>query len=276
VIAKLKADGWDFAPDKTKVLMLTHNVLASEQGYASLSTIFPYSDLYIKKEDDYIAFFADKLEPACEAFTRRHYGEMFSILGDAAPRFLSHEEKTKCSEVMQGLIALRVSGSIGEVIDYIREKGYPRLPDSVVRREDVSRTWQSKDGEEVPEAISRSRALREVAYREVMALDQYIDGHTPFATKHSVKGDEFENVLVVLGRGWNRYNFDQFLEWASMPSTIPADKRDTFERNRNLFYVCCSRPTTRLTLFFTQLLSEKSLNTLKSWFGSDPVHDFVP
>lgn len=276
VIAKLKTDGWNFAPDKTKVLMLTHNVLASEQGYASMSTIFPYSDLYIKKEDDYIAFFADKLEPACEAFGQRHYGKMFSILEDAAPRFISHGEKTKWNEVMQGLVALRASGSIGDVIDYIQEKGYPRLSDSVLRREESSRSWQSQDGEEVPESIRRSRALREVAYREVIALDQYIDGHTPFATKHSVKGDEFENVLVVLGRGWNRYNFDQFLEWAAAPSTIPADKRDTFERNRNLFYVCCSRPTTRLALLFTQLLSEKSLSTLKNWFGDGAVRDFAP
>jgi DNA helicase II / ATP-dependent DNA helicase PcrA len=39
-IKKLKGDGWDFAADKTKILMLTHNVLASEQGYANLAKVF--------------------------------------------------------------------------------------------------------------------------------------------------------------------------------------------------------------------------------------------
>lgn len=31
---RLSSEGWDFAPNKTKILMLTHNVLAAEQNYA--------------------------------------------------------------------------------------------------------------------------------------------------------------------------------------------------------------------------------------------------
>lgn len=125
----------------------------------------------------------------------------------------------------------------------------------------------------IPPSYTRVRNMRARPYAEMMALVKYLDGHTPFATKHSVKGDEFENVLVVLGRGWNLYNFDQFLEMAASPATVPPDKRDFFERNRNLFYVCCSRPTTRLALLFTQALSNPSLQTLRAWFGANHVHD---
>jgi DNA helicase-2/ATP-dependent DNA helicase PcrA len=96
------------------------------------------------------------------------------------------------------------------------------------------------------------------------------------ATKHSVKGDEFENVVVVLGRGWNLYNFNQYLEWAAAPNTVSATDRETYERNRNLFYVCCSRPTTRLALLFTQLLSNDALTTLAGWFGTAEVRGFAP
>ena len=92
--------------------------------------------------------------------------------------------------------------------------------------------------------------------------------------KHSVKGDEFENVLVVLGRGWNKYNFDQYLEWAGS-GIVPADKQDAYERNRNIFYVSCSRSTTRLALLFTQKLSQASIQTLQSWFGAAAVQAFV-
>ena len=123
--------------------------------------------------------------------------------------------------------------------------------------------WRGR--EEPPRRIQQTRQLRDVPYREVIALDRFIDGHTPFATKHSVKGDEFENVLVVLGRGWNKYNFDQFLQWST--EGVPAGKQDAFERSRNLFYVCCSRPTTRLALLFTQELSDVSLATLDNWFN---------
>src|SRR3546814_19335627 len=76
-----------------------------------------------------------------------------------------------------------------------------------------------------------------------MAVDAFIDGHTPFATKHGVKGAEFENVLVIVGRGWNKYNFAQMLE--RLDPGPPADKVESFESNRNLFYVACSRPTRR-------------------------------
>lgn len=272
-IAKLKGDGWDFAPDKTKVLMLTHNVLAAEQGYAALAKVFAYTDHFIKKEDDYIAFFADKLEPACDAYARRRYGEMFDLLGNTAPKFTSHADKLRWSNAMNELVALRQTGTVADVVKHIANGGYISLPEAIARREHDADHFEVAAGEELPDRVAITRSLRAIPYREVIALDQFIDGHTPFATKHSVKGDEFENVLVVVGRGWNKYNFDQYLEWAGS-GNVPADKQDAYERNRNLFYVACSRPTTRLALLFTQKLSQGSIQTLQSWFGVEAVQGF--
>jgi DNA helicase-2/ATP-dependent DNA helicase PcrA len=85
-----------------------------------------------------------------------------------------------------------------------------------------------------------------------------------------VKGAEFENVLVVAGRGWNLYNFNHFLEWAG-PGNVPANKRDAFERNRNLYYVAFSRPKSRLAVLVTQELSNRAMGTLTSWFGEEAV-----
>lgn len=272
---KLQNEGWDFAPERTKVLMLTHSVLAAEQGYSALAKVFPYTDSYIKKEDDYIAFFIDQLEPACAAYQAGRFGDMFARLGSTAPRLSAHTDKVRWSAAMDALIALRTTGSVGDIITRIHAQQDLDLPDSLVRRDTEALGWQGQAGEEVPEKIALTRSLRDVPYREVIALGQFINGHTPFATKHSVKGDEFENVLVVIGRGWNKYNFEQFLEWAGQ-GNVPADKLDTFERNRNLFYVSCSRPTTRLALLFTQQLSGSALQTLQSWFGADHVHSFQP
>ncbi len=272
-IAKLKGDGWDFAPDKTKVLMLTHNVLAAEQGYAALAKVFAYTDHFIKKEDDYIGFFADKLEPACDAFARSRFGEMFDLLGSTAPKFTSHADKLRWSNAMNELVALRQTGTVAEVVKHIANGGYISLPEAIARREHDANHFEVAAGEELPDRVAITRRLRAIPYREVIALDQFIDGHTPFATKHSVKGDEFENVLIVVGRGWNKYNFDQYLEWAGS-GNVPADKQDAYERNRNLFYVACSRPTARLALLFTQRLSQGSIQTLQSWFGVEAVQAF--
>jgi DNA helicase II / ATP-dependent DNA helicase PcrA len=176
---------------------------------------------------------------------------------------------------MDELAALRLTGNVGDVIDRIRQISYPKLPDAIIKREHDANTPRDPSETELPEVISRTRDLRAIAYTEVIALDAFVDGHTPFATKHSVKGDEFENVLVVVGRGWNRYNFEQYLEWAGS-GVVPSDKQDVFERNRNLFYVACSRPTTRLALLFTQQLSAPALGTLSRWFGPDSVRNFSP
>lgn len=83
--------------------------------------------------------------------------------------------------------------------------------------------------------VTQLRKVRAVSYAEVIALDRFIDGHTPFATKLGVKRAEFENVLVVVGRGWNKYDFAQMLAWSDIGP--PADKLEFYENNRNLFYV---------------------------------------
>jgi DNA helicase-2/ATP-dependent DNA helicase PcrA len=266
LIKKLESDGWDPVPQRTKVLMLTHNVLASEQGYDSITKIFSYTDQFIKKEDPLIAFFCDALEPACTAFHHKRFGEMFSLLGGSTPAVSSHADKIAWSSSMDGLAKIRLDGTIGQVLDYMLEHTHPRPPDAVLGALDEAAEWHGEEGEEPPRRVQQLRQLRNVPYKEVIALDRFIDGHTPFATKHSVKGDEFENVLVVLGRGWNKYNFDKFLQWSA--EGVPAGKQDAFERNRNLFYVCCSRPTTRLALLFTQELSDASLAMLDNWFDS--------
>ena len=105
---------------------------------------------------------------------------------------------------------------------------------------------------------------------EIGICTEVRDFRNPFETKHGVKGAEFENVLVVVGRGWNQYNFGEMLELSAL-GAVPMAKAASFERNRNLFYVACSRPKRRLTLLFTQHLSAVALGTLAVWFGENAI-----
>lgn len=267
---RLGAEGWDFAVGKTKVLMLSHSVLAREQGYSSIPPIYgQFNDPWLKKDDPHIKFLADQLEPACAAFQAKRYGEMFECLGAGTPKIQKHADKVAWSNNMKSLISLRTSGTIGEVVDFIGSQPRMRLPDAVEKAEQRLEEAgpEQLDGE--PRRVSRLRKLRAVPYTELIALDRFIDGHTPFATKHGVKGAEFENVLVIVGRGWNKYNFGQMLEWVELGP--PVDKIDFFESNRNLFYVACSRPKVRLALLFTQLLSADAMARLAAWFGDNNI-----
>lgn len=268
----LTAAGWDFAPRKTKILMLTHNVLAAEQHYSQLLGVFEYNDSLLKKEDPHIAFLTDTVEPACAAFSGGKFGEMFSAIGRKAGTLSNLAEKREWTRDMQRLVELRADGTIGEIIDLLKETRKPRLPDAVLQTERrlVEATREEIDASRTLKQIEK---LRPLPYSELIALAEFINDHTPFSTKHGVKGAEFENVLVVLGRGWNQYNWTQFLEW--FPNRYPGNKEESYVRNRNLFYVACSRPKKNLALLFTQELTPGALLTLEGWFGAANTSAFT-
>lgn len=262
-------EGWDFSGSTTKILMLTHNILASEQDYAQIVEAFRYNDAFIKKEDPHIAFLVDTVEPACTAFRKGLYGEMFAIIGTRSESIRSLEDKQAWARDMRTLLELRGSGTIGEVLDHLKKTRRPRLPEKVQKTEEKLSKATPEDIENNL-TLKQINRLRAIPYKELSALALFVNDHTPFSTKHGVKGAEFENVLVVFGRGWNQYNWNQFLEW--FPDRYPQGKADSYIRNRNLFYVSCSRPKKRLALLFTQELSRAALETLCSWFGTANVN----
>ena len=281
---QLQVEGWEMPSEKikseqTKILMLTHRALATELGYESLPQVFEYNDSFAKKEDIHIAFMVDELEPACQAYKDEHYGKMFLALGRKTPLMQSHKEKEEWKASMDALLDLRENGTVGEVIEHLQKTKKLRLPEKVENREkDLKKYLKEKENkkpneEEVEEKryLEELKALRTVSYKEIIALSKFIEEYTPFSTKHGTKGDEYDNVLVVFGRGWNQYNFGQFLKWEH--GGIPSGKEKTFERNRNLFYVVCSRAKENLCLLFTQELCDEAIETLKKWFGEEAVSE---
>jgi len=271
----LTENGWEFDFENTKILMLTNNVLAVEQGYNNLASVFRDSDDYLKKNDHYIKFFIDVLEPVCRAFEKKEYGEMFSALNSKTPKLTNQNDKSSWNTNLNQLLKIRESGTIGEVIALLKTTTRPRLSPKVEERE--SKFDRIKLLEEVPEDeksfISKIEKLKNISYEEVINLFEYINKNTPFSTKHGVKGAEFNNVLIIAGRGWNHYNWDEFLTWHN--TTIPSGRESAYERNRNLFYVCCSRPKKRLAILFTQELSSNALETLTNWFGGENIQPLV-
>jgi DNA helicase-2/ATP-dependent DNA helicase PcrA len=268
---RLEGEGWDFSAEKTKILMLTHSVLATEQGYDQLAKVYSRNESFLKKEDAHVKFLLDTVEPVCSAYEKKKFGEMFAALDARTPNIRSFTEKAAWVKDMATLLNFRENGTVGDVLDHLVTTRRPRIPDAVERRERDLQKWDAEPGDEEPKMVGRVRSLRCVPYKQVSALARFVDDSTPFSTKHGVKGAEFENVLVVAGRGWSQYNFNELLEMFDNP----ADEAK-FQRNRNLFYVACSRPKKRLAVLFTQHLSDASLGRLGNWFGEENVHAFAP
>jgi DNA helicase-2/ATP-dependent DNA helicase PcrA len=268
---KLKGDGWDFSPKKTKILMLTHNALGEEIGYPAIVVTFKgRTDSFAKKKDRTIAFLLDAVEPMYQAYEGRRYGEMFHILGQ--PQAVkSHADKERWKSDMTALRELRLHGTVGAVLDHLKKTARPRVPDPVMRRESELAAFDPAAGTEEPSRIKRQRALRDVPYAEIIELAKFVDGSTPFATQHSVKGAEFENVLAVFGGGWANYNWPRMLELMHT-GKLTAKTEQGFHRARNLFYVELSRPKQRLAVLFTQALAPDALATVERLFRKDNVY----
>uniref|UniRef100_UPI00289E2B01 UvrD-helicase domain-containing protein n=1 Tax=Paracoccus sp. TaxID=267 RepID=UPI00289E2B01 len=210
LMARLESEGW--VPEKTKVLMLTHSVLAAEQGYPGIAEAFKgKNDQFVRKEDPVVRFLAEVVEPMCSAYSSGTYGEMFRIHG-SGPAIRCHGDKVSWRKDMDRLLKLRSQGSIGQVLDHLKTTDRPVLTSRIVKRED---DLAALSGEAIPDdmgSLQRHEALRKVPYSQIVEVLKFIEGFTPFATQHSVKGAEFENVLVVLGGGWNHYNWPQLFE----------------------------------------------------------------
>ncbi|WP_420311736.1 UvrD-helicase domain-containing protein [Streptomyces sp. YS-B37] len=260
-----------------KILMLTHSSIAAELGFGSIDRAFKRNEDFVRKADDVVAFLLDFLEPCCEFFSKKQYGPMLDLLKRSRPRLKRRSDKTGWTDLFDEINLARTAGSVGDVLDVLLGQEYFALPQAVVRRQ---RRWEAALRDlEAEQELSEPRRLveygkfRTVAYREVMALREYVDENTPFSTQHGVKGAEYSNVIGVFGGGWTQYNFPDMLAKFRQRDTLTDSEKRRFERSRNLFYVACSRARENLVLLFTTELSDDAMKTLKEWVGESDVID---
>jgi DNA helicase-2/ATP-dependent DNA helicase PcrA len=272
---RLNNIGWDISPDNTKILMLTNNVLASEQGYQTISSNFSDNDDYLKLNDPYIDFLVTTVEVGAEAFRTFRYGAMLEAFGLRTAKIRTQADKVAWQDSMARLEDSRNNGTVGNLIDLLKVTHRPRLSPKLEEKEErfkeISKLAVADREADDIKFFDKTSRIRSIPYKEIPNLAAYINDKTLYSTKHGVKGAEFENVIVVLGRGWNHYNWSAFLEKINQRCVDEAD-RDTFERNRNLFYVACSRARKRLCLLFTQELSSNAMQGLEKLFGNSSIN----
>lgn len=261
--------------ETSKILMLTHTTIANELGYSALPKVFNRNDAFIRKEDPIIEYLIDTIEPALGSFGKRHYGDLFDILGGRRPILGSPQDKVLWNEFFHQLISTSENGTIGDMLDLLVNQSLFALPTRVEKRErDLKEALKALNlGEELkePQRLVEHKKLRAVAYAEIRALNGYLSDSTVFSTKHAVKGAEFDDVVVVLGRGWSKYNFSQMLSNYPTRDDLYGKERSSFERSRNLFYVAASRAKHNLSLLFVQKLDDSALSTLTEWVGRENI-----
>lgn len=268
----LVIDGWDLSPDRTRTLILTHKAIAARQGYPEIARILKHNDDFAKLEHPVIRFLVENVEQARTLFSAGNVGRAFEALGMRRPYVHSSTEKAHLSALLRSVEEAAQTGTIGSMLSIFYTEPLS-LPGDVQRR--LAEVTELGDGNERSQSEDELEQLLNVRFDEIIALRDFISHHSPYETKHGVKGAQFENVVVLLGGGWNHYNFPRFLAYAADPSRIPKKDQAGYMRARNLFYVCASRPEKNLALLFTQELSAEAHQVLNSWFGAHNVRSLA-
>lgn len=242
VVDKIKRD--TLKEETLKVLMITHRVLASQQGYDRLLDIL--NDGLREKEDPFLLFFIDTVEPIFQALNTSNMQLLFDTLGIKRYPIAKKAEKSEWRTLQQKLKKARDKKAV-DVFEVVNKSKLIPIPPKV---EGWYHLYQK-----APETLYSSSAsigeFLNLDYEQFIAAKDFLRPEAQFSTEHGVKGEEYDNVIFVVSKGWNQYQFETYAPMINGTIPIPRGREAAFERNRNLFYVCCSRPKKRLILFVT-------------------------
>ena len=230
--------------ESLKILMITHKVLAIQQGYEQLLEVL--GDGLRDKEDPFLLFFMNTVEPIYKALCTSNTQLLFDTLGIKRYPITKKSEKIRWQELRKQLVEARTQKAIN-VIELVYQTGLIPIPPKL---DGYYRLYH-----DAPETIYIAevtiRSFLELEYTQFLAVIDFLYPEAIFSTEHGVKGEEYDNVVFVVSKGWNQYQFETYAPMITGHSPVPRGKEASFERNRNLFYVCCSRPKKRLFLFVT-------------------------
>lgn len=224
--------------------MITHKVLATQQGYERLLDVL--GDGLRDKEVPFLLFFMNTVEPIYKAPCTSNTQLLFDTLDIKRYPITKKSEKVKWQELRKQLTEARTKKAVN-VLELVCQTDLipmpPKLNEYYRLYHDAPNTMYVAD--------ATIQSFLELEYTQFLAAIDFLYPEAIFSTEHGVKGEEYDNVVFVISKGWNQYQFETYAPMITGHASIPKGKEASFERNRNLFYVCCSRPRKRLFFFVT-------------------------
>jgi DNA helicase-2/ATP-dependent DNA helicase PcrA len=262
VMTQLAAQGW--TNSNTKVLVLTHRGIAREVGYSRLLAAYGKlsfgNDRLNKHEEAYAEFFA-MIEQIIDAYASGRTGDFLTLLGQAGYRVKKQVDKQAIFDFVTRVLEIRESETVADMLEFIKSSQFIRVPARVTRFEQKVADSEDDDTESAQAKRDFQTMLLAIPYSEVVHFEQFTNDHTPFSTKHGVKGEEYENVLVIIDDSlWTQYKF------ADVFSGNQSNAK-RYEKTRKLLYVCLSRAMSGLAVLSLTALSKAELAGAEALLG---------
>lgn len=263
---------WEWQNDPSvKKLFLARQMIARRLNFLKLHRLFTGDYSSSRSQSDYedgthylLRPFIETIHPLISASTKSDPKRILEILRQTSPAFFpSGVNKGKSLKHMLNL-ADRVSQQLSElwetsttknILEYCEENVLLSISDrlSAQLRRNVREDF---DAENDDHQRDKSDWLADNFFQmdcsEIRPYIEFLDENSPFSTQHGSKGEEYQNVLVMIDdieASWNTYSFGKTLT----PGTAgnPTDRQATL--TRKLAYVCFSRAEVNLRILFFSL-----------------------
>ena len=248
--------------------MLTHRVLAKQQGFDRIFAIL--NNEYKNRTDDVLNFIYEIVEPVFTSLESNDITKLFDVLKSNKIIVESKSDKRKWQKLKTLLQTARKKRCI-DVLQVIIDSKIINIPDKILNHYNCyfsDKKYEYAPGYTVNEYLN-------IDYSEFLLVCASYSDNSIYSTEHGAKGLEYDNVIFVVGGGWNLYRYDRQLPKVSMSIN---DCDEALIRNRNLFYVSCSRAKLRLFIMVTIPVNADFYAFLKNIVGTDlykNYNDFI-
>ncbi len=264
----LKSWGWDGREDVI-LLFLVRQMIARRLGFPELQKLFTGQFASAKAQDDYetgdhvlLKPLVSAIYPLVQAERDGDRRRVMDVLRKSSPAFdpqgvnadrSLREMRDRSIEFTKGLSDLWGKGTLSDILKYCRENNLCKISDRLSEHLDRA----SREEDYNPDLHSSDKgdwladAFLDMSTDEIEPFFEFISDNTPYSTQHGVKGEQYEDVLVVFDdtdAAWNNYSFTKMLT----PNTSGDPTEGQYNRSRKLAYVCFSRAEKHLRiLLFT-------------------------
>ncbi|WP_300071783.1 UvrD-helicase domain-containing protein [uncultured Ruegeria sp.] len=259
--------GWENLTS-VKNLFLARRMIARRLGFVRIHSLFTGIYSSSRSQADYedgthylFKPFVDGVFELVEASRTGDAKRIIETLRRISPAFSDDgKNKNKSLKAMldraaqhtQKLSELWENQTVKEVLEYSRDSDLCSISERLAYQMD-RKSREEFDRENEDHQLEKGDWLADEFFalgtEELEHYIKFLDESSPFSTQHGAKGEEYENVLVMIDdieANWNAYSFSKIL--TPKVAGEPTDRQR--ELTEKLAYVCFSRAEINLRVLF--------------------------
>lgn len=233
--------------DDYKELYLTHNLIGNLNGCGKLFRLYSNKDKLIGENKDNFIKHLEKIEEIrIDYIEKRHY----EILEKLNINIESIKKKNEVNKLLFDTFN-NTDCTIEKMIDKANDN-------KIILKDDDFLEFLKNN-------LDLYEKLKNISYSEFINCYQYSNHKTPYSTQHGVKGEEYNNVVVILDNGrWNQYDYSSVI--------LKDTSNSKYIRSLKILYVSLSRAKQNLCVFYYKPTSE-IIENAKQFFGESNVFE---